>query len=95
MKSYNTSIKVSLQHLTYRGILGKGVAATPNVSKGFFISKCDIKYKTPVLSSSTLDTITPIPGQLDKCYYLKCVQIPQVFPDKSVISSYIGTKNPY
>ena len=34
MKSYNTSIKVSLRHLTYWGILGKGVAATPNVSKG-------------------------------------------------------------
>ena len=34
MKSYNTSIKVSLQHLTYWDIPGKGVAATPNVSKG-------------------------------------------------------------
>ena len=34
MKSYNTSIKVSLQHLTYWGILGKGVAVTPNVLKG-------------------------------------------------------------
>ena len=34
MKSYNTSIKVSLQHLMYWGILGKGVAVTPNISVG-------------------------------------------------------------
>ena len=34
MKSYNSSTKVLLQHLTYRGILEKGAAVTPNVSKG-------------------------------------------------------------
>ena len=44
MKSYNTSIKVSLQHLTYWGILWKGVAVTPNISKGLMllsISECN------------------------------------------------------
>ena len=41
MKSYNTSIQVLLRHLTYWGILGKGVAATPNVSKG--LSRLSIK----------------------------------------------------
>ena len=34
MKSRNTSIKMSLRHLMYRGILGNGVAVTPNISKG-------------------------------------------------------------
>ena len=67
MKSYNTSIKVSLRHLMYWGILGKGVAATPNLSKGL-IHNSYVQYLTEQLFVHRIQKVKFSDGLFNDCH---------------------------